>query len=240
MAVVVCGEHPYAEFEGDVRNLDFTGCAARCDLSLLRRLRVAHLPVVSVFLSGRPLWVNPEIDASSAFVAAWLPGTAGEGVADALLRAPSGRVRFDFHGTLPFAWPRTALQFGLDTPEEPLFPVGYGLRDASDGNLAHLATRGGAPRAPRISARTFFAAGHSGAGWHWSVSGGAAARILTCGIGFFPTAPYGSLKRRTLPNILAATGAADPRWRRGAEALVSSSIFCRTPGTQPTPDRAGT
>jgi beta-glucosidase len=183
VAVVVYGERPYAEFEGDVKNLAFGGAAARRDLTLLRRLRAAHIPVVSVFLSGRPLWVNPEIDASTAFVAAWLPGTEGEGVADVLLRAPSGRVRFDFHGTLPFEWPRTPLQFGLDTSGEPLFPVGYGLRDASDGDLAHLTSRSAVPRTPRVSDRTFFAAGHSGAGWHWSVAEGSAARALTRGIG---------------------------------------------------------
>ena len=207
VAVVVYGERPYAEFEGDLKNLAFTGSAARHDLRLLRRLRAAHIPVVSVFLSGRPLWVNPEIDASGAFVAAWLPGTEGAGVADVLLRAPDGRVRFDFHGTLPFEWPRTPLQFGLDTPGKPLFPVGYGLRYASDGNLAHLPTRSAVPRAPRVSARTFFAAGHSGTGWHWSVSAGAPARALAHGIG---GTPEGRVTLR----------AAD--WRRQEDARVLS------------------
>ena len=59
------------------------------------------------------------------------------------------------------------------------------------------------------------------------------------GAGSFPTAPYGSLKRRARPDILAATGAADPRWRPRGEALVPSSIFRRTPGTRPARDRAG-
>ena len=179
VAIVVYGEHPYAEFEGDVHTLAFTGLAAEADLRLLRRLRAAHIPVVSVFLSGRPLWVNPELDASTAFVAAWLPGSAGRGVAQVLFRRPDGRIGFDFRGTLPFAWPRTPLQFGLDTPGRPLFPVGYGLRDASNGDLPQLATHSGLPPVPAVSARTFFTAGHSGAGWHWAVSGsvqGGAAR----------------------------------------------------------------
>ncbi|MDE2337748.1 MAG: exo 1,3/1,4-beta-D-glucan glucohydrolase [Gammaproteobacteria bacterium] len=169
VAIVVYGEHPYAEFEGDVHDLAFSGAAAERDLHLLQRLRAAHIPVVSVFLSGRPLWVNPQLDASTAFVAAWLPGSEGEGVADVLFRKPSGQIRYDFHGTLPFAWPRTPLQFGLDVPGKPLFPLGYGLRDASDGNLPHLSVRSAVALAPAVSARRFFSAGHSGAGWHWAV-----------------------------------------------------------------------
>ena len=170
VAIVVYCEHPYAEFEGDVHNLAFTGHAAESDLRLLRRLRAARIPVVSIFLSGRPLWVNPELNASSAFVAAWLPGSAGGGIAQVLFRRPDGRIRFDFHGTLPFAWPRTPQQYGLDTPGPALFPVGYGLRDASDGTLPQLATDSDLPRGSAVSAREFFAEGHSGAGWHWAVS----------------------------------------------------------------------
>jgi beta-glucosidase len=65
---------------------------------LIRHLRAQGIAVVSVFLSGRPLWVNPEINASNAFVAAWLPGTEGEGVADVLLRDAAGKGPHDFHG----------------------------------------------------------------------------------------------------------------------------------------------
>lgn len=183
VAIVVYGEHPYAEFEGDVHNLAFNSGAAQRDLHLLQRLHAAHIPVVSVFLSGRPLWVNPELDASTAFVAAWLPGSEGEGVADVLFRKPDGQIRYDFRGTLPFAWPRTPMQFGLDVPGKPLFPFGYGLRDASDGNLAHLSTRSALALAPTVSARHFFSAGHSGAGWHWAVLHGGAAQRIPRGIG---------------------------------------------------------
>ncbi|WP_312686985.1 glycoside hydrolase family 3 protein, partial [Brevundimonas nasdae] len=82
VAVVVFGETPYAEFQGDIETLDFL---PEEPLALLRRLKAAGIPTVSVFLSGRPLWVNPEINASDAFVAAWLPGTEGRGVADLLV-----------------------------------------------------------------------------------------------------------------------------------------------------------
>ena len=90
-AIVVFGESPYAEFEGDRENLEFSPGDKR-DLQLLLRLRAAGVPTVAVFLSGRPLWVNPEINASDAFVAAWLPGSEGAGIADVLLRAPGKPV----------------------------------------------------------------------------------------------------------------------------------------------------
>ena len=79
VAIVVFGENPYAEFVGDRRSVEYSP-ADDSDLQLLRRLRAQGIPVVSVFLSGRPLWVNPEINASDAFVAAFLPGSEGGGV----------------------------------------------------------------------------------------------------------------------------------------------------------------
>ncbi len=185
VAIVVYGEHPYAEFEGDVPNLEFSP-ANDAPLKLLRRLRAAHIPVVSVFLSGRPLWVNPELNASTAFVAAWLPGSEGEGVADVLFRAPNGAIRYDFHGTLPFAWPRTPLQFGLDSPGTPLFPVGYGLTDARNGALARLSERTGLPPMPSVDPNLYFTAGKPGPGWHWAVAEDAAAQPLARGIGHTP------------------------------------------------------
>jgi beta-glucosidase len=89
-AIVVFGEGPYAEFEGDRENLEFSPHDARV-LEVLRRLHAEGVPTVAVFLSGRPLWVNREINASDAFVAAWLPGSEGEGVADVLFRSRSGQ-----------------------------------------------------------------------------------------------------------------------------------------------------
>src|SRR5581483_7969717 len=117
-------EDPYAEFQGDVATLEYKP-GNKSDLELLKRLRAERIPVVSVFLSGRPLWVNPELNASNAFVAAWLPGSEGGGVADVLFREPDGAIRYDFRGKLSFSWPRTPLQFGADGSGPPLFPVGY-------------------------------------------------------------------------------------------------------------------
>jgi beta-glucosidase len=182
VAIVVYGEKPYAEFQGDVPNLEFSP-GDDADLALLRRLHAAGIPVISVFISGRPLWVNPELNASNAFVAAWLPGSEGGGIADVLFRKPGGAIRYDFRGRLSFSWPRTPLQFGADTPGQPLFARGYGLRDASNGDLAQLPETSGLPSAALVDNRTFFASGNTGSGWHWAVADDAGASPVPRGIG---------------------------------------------------------
>jgi len=128
-AIVVFGETPYAEFNGDLRTLEYQP-GDKKDLALLKRLRAAGVPVVSVFLSGRPLWVNPELNASDAFVAAWLPGSEGGGVADVIIGDAEGHPRHDFQGKLSFSWPKSAAQTRLnfgETPYDPLFAYGFGL-----------------------------------------------------------------------------------------------------------------
>ncbi|RPF71038.1 glycoside hydrolase family 3 protein [Aurantiacibacter spongiae] len=102
VAIVVFGEDPYAEFEGDRPDNLMEGTDG---LALLTRYREAGIPTVAVLLSGRPLWMNREIAMADAFVAAWLPGSEGAGVADVLIGDAEGRARTDFSGRLPFAWP---------------------------------------------------------------------------------------------------------------------------------------
>lgn len=141
VAVVVFGEDPYAEFQGDIPNLLFkTGKSG--DLELIRRLKADGIPVVAVFLSGRPLWMNRELNAADAFVAAWLPGSEGAGIADVLLRKPDGGVQFDFHGKLSFSWPRRADQYANNAGQagyDPLFPLGFGLTYADKPRWTPLA-----------------------------------------------------------------------------------------------------
>lgn len=140
VAIVVFGEQPYAEMRGDIRTLEFEA-GDKQSLALLRTLKRAGIPVVSVFLSGRPLWVNPELNQSDAFVAAWLPGTEGTGVADVLIGDHAGKPRRDFTGKLSFSWPKTAGQFTLNQgsdPYDPLFPLGYGLTYAQPGKVPAL------------------------------------------------------------------------------------------------------
>ena len=131
VAVVVFGETPYAEFQGDVADLDFH---PEEPLQVLKRLRAAGIPTVALFLSGRPLYVNPEINAANAFVAAWLPGSEGGGVADILVADRAGAPRADFRGTLSFSWPRSPDQPPQNAGApgyDPQFSLGYGLTYAS-------------------------------------------------------------------------------------------------------------
>ncbi|MBJ7501084.1 MAG: exo 1,3/1,4-beta-D-glucan glucohydrolase [Sphingopyxis sp.] len=121
-AIVVFGEDPYAEFQGDRADLYFDD--TRGNLDVMKRLKAAGIPVVAIFLSGRPLWVNRHINAADAFVAAWLPGSEGGGVADVLF----GKA--DFKGKLPFSWPADAKGAPLnvgDPDYKPLYPFGFGL-----------------------------------------------------------------------------------------------------------------
>ncbi|MCA0392709.1 MAG: exo 1,3/1,4-beta-D-glucan glucohydrolase [Proteobacteria bacterium] len=140
VAVVVFGENPYAEFQGDLANLMFAGGKSG-DLELMQKLKADGIPVVAVFLSGRPLWLNREINAADAFVAAWLPGSEGGGIADVLLRGADGKVQHDFKGKLSYSWPRRADQFANNHGQpgyDPLFAFGYGLTYADNGDLAPL------------------------------------------------------------------------------------------------------
>ena len=149
VAIVVFGENPYAEWEGDRKTIIYE---SEKDLTLLRRLKDAGVPVVSVFLSGRPLWVNPFLNASDAFVAAWLPGSEGEGIVDVLFGAA------DFRGKLSFSWPKLASQVTLnrgDAGYDPLFPFGFGLTYKDRVELPDLPIDTGGVRAETV----FFSAG---------------------------------------------------------------------------------
>ena len=181
VAIVVFGEAPYAEFQGDRETLEFSP-GNKTDLALLRRFRDQGIPTVSVFLSGRPLWVNPEINASDAFVAAWLPGSEGEGIADVLFRRADGGVSFDFTGRLGFSWPDTAMPVRFDAAGRvsgAAFALGYGLdyRSRDSGRVL--------PEEARIDARfrapkgSLFHAGHPTAPWSLFVADGDAEVHVT-------------------------------------------------------------
>jgi beta-glucosidase len=184
VAIVVFGENPYAEFQGDIGSVEY-GPADRSDLELLRRLHGQHIPVVAIFLSGRPLWVNPHINASDAFVAAWLPGTEGGGIADVIFKAPDGSVPHDFRGKLSFSWPLTPQQTVVNRGDgvKPLFPYGYGLKYTDKGNLRTLPEGGGSTVSAATDSRMFFVAGKPGPGWSWTVSEDAHATSIPAGVG---------------------------------------------------------
>jgi beta-glucosidase len=126
VAIVIFGEKPYAEGQGDRKDLYYSK-DSKIDLELLKKFKENGIPTISIFITGRPLWVNPELNASDAFVVAWLPGTEGAGVADLLI---SGKVEFDFKGRLSFSWPAHANQTQVNRNDKnyaPLFPYNFGL-----------------------------------------------------------------------------------------------------------------
>ncbi|KZN61715.1 glycoside hydrolase family 3 protein [Pseudoalteromonas luteoviolacea] len=127
VAIVVFGEEPYAEGQGDRPHLAYQ-YGDKQDLQLIKSLKASGISVVSLFISGRPLWVNAELNASDAFVAVWLPGSEGGGIADVLLTDNTGKIQHDFSGALSFSWPNSPTQHVNRFDEElPLFPYGYGL-----------------------------------------------------------------------------------------------------------------
>jgi len=116
--VAVVGEMPYAEYKGDRTNLDLSAD----DAALVAKAKASGAPVTTILISGRPLILGSALTSSDAFIAAWLPGTEGEGIADVLFGdvKPSGK--------LPREWPRNSKQFDAQAMHgRPLFPFGYGL-----------------------------------------------------------------------------------------------------------------
>lgn len=172
VAIVVFGEKPYAEMRGDIHTLEFQP-GEKDALALLKRLKAAGIPTVSVFLSGRPMWVNPEINQSDAFVAAWFPGSEGAGIADVLI---GGKT--DFHGRLSFAWPINATQFTLaNGKDKPLFPLNYGLTYAAPAHVGALGEVAGID-ASQFNTDTYFARGRVPAPFRLSLAQGVTDRAV--------------------------------------------------------------
>jgi beta-glucosidase len=150
-AIVAIGEDSYAEMRGTLRpwrSLEYSRLKKSYvdDLRILRELRGLGIPVVTIFLGGRPLYVTEEINLSDAFVAAWLPGSDAAGIADLLFAGEDGRPAHDFAGRLSVSWPRTKHSAAINRtprhmpafaiPKEeqdpsglhaPLFAYGHGL-----------------------------------------------------------------------------------------------------------------
>ena len=117
VGIVVLSEEPYAEGEGDRGDLHLLDA----DVALLKRVRSRSKKLVVILISGRPMIVTEQLSLVDALVAAWLPGTEGDGVAQVLFGA------YPFTGTLPHAWPRSMDQVPRKEGDDPLFPFGYGL-----------------------------------------------------------------------------------------------------------------
>jgi len=157
LAIVVIGEDPYAEMMGDIKDsqtLEYATIKSHyaADLANIKELNDLGYKIVTVFYSGRPLYVNEEISLSDAFVAAWLPGTEAGGITDVLFNENNK----DFTGVLSYSWPKmkcsttinrhapnlTPYEYqdaeqdiSADAEHEPLFPYGYGLSYAKASEI---------------------------------------------------------------------------------------------------------
>jgi beta-glucosidase len=123
VAIVVIGEQPYAEMKGDRADLSLDPE----DIAAVRNAKAAGVPVVVVLFSGRPLILEPILDRLDALVAAWLPGTEGDGIADVLFG------KYNPTGKLSVTWPKSMAQMPINVgpngekPEGALFDYGFGL-----------------------------------------------------------------------------------------------------------------
>jgi beta-glucosidase len=221
VAVVVYGEDPYAEFQGDREHVDFEPTAP---LNALKKLKAAGVPTVSVFLSGRPMWVNPELNQSDAFVAAWLPGTAGDGVADVLVSTKSGKAIRDFKGKLTFSWPKSAqdVELNVGSPNyDPLFAYGYGLSYAKPGKVAALPEDASLAGPEKQDISKLMKAGVAQKPWTFAVFDSAGRKNLTSSFGASTTGAV---------NVLAADDKAQEDMRlikftgTGSASLLTESI----------------
>lgn len=120
VAIVVVGETPYAEGNGDNPNPQLS----TSDLNVIANIQRMKIPYIVLLISGRPIILNNVITDANAFVACWLPGTEALGITDVLFGD------YDFTGKLSHTWPVSVSQEPInwgDTPYQPLFEYGYGL-----------------------------------------------------------------------------------------------------------------
>jgi beta-glucosidase len=120
VAVVVIGEYPYAEGNGDRTDLSLT----REDISAVKSLYDQGIKVVTILISGRPMIIDDIWHYSDAVIAAWLPGTEGDGITDILFGD------YEPVGKLSYTWPKSMDQIPInfgDADYDPLFPLGYGI-----------------------------------------------------------------------------------------------------------------
>jgi len=186
VVIAVYGEDPYAEFQGDRENLAFIPNGF--DTNKLSTYKENGIPIVSVFLSGRPMWANTEINNSDSFVAAWLPGSEGGGVSDMLFKTDPS---FDFTGRLSFTWPASALV--SKNNNQALFEIGYGLSFTSINQIDFLSENSGLENSEIASTGEYFNKGDVVAPWDiWLISGKLEKQIAS-----FPSSVGGLIISKT-------------------------------------------
>ena len=186
VVIAVYGEDPYAEFQGDRENLAFTPNGF--DTNKLSTYKENGIPIVSVFLSGRPMWANTEINNSDSFIAAWLPGSEGGGVSDMLFKTDPS---FDFTGRLSFTWPASAVV--SKNNNQALFEIGYGLSYTSTDQIDFLSENSGLENSEIASTGEYFNKGDVVAPWNiWLISGELEKQIAS-----FPSSVGGLIISKT-------------------------------------------
>ena len=199
LAVVVFGEEPYAEGQGDIHLLTYRDGQTK-DLELIQSIKKQGIPVVSIFLTGRPLWMNAEINSSDAFVVAWLPGSEGSGIADVLVADADNKIRYDFTGRLSYDWPNKEVNT-LDANlavDDLLLNLGQGLSYGEAPILAELLNENSSTQS-NVEANIIFSGSNrdpwrayvgDSSDWHKIVSGQSMAT------------PYGALTVTTVDGIV--------------------------------------
>ena len=186
VVIAVYGEDPYAEFQGDRENLAFIPNGF--DTKKLSTYKENGIPIVSVFLSGRPMWANTEINNSDSFVAAWLPGSEGGGISDMLFKTDPS---FDFTGRLSFTWPASAVV--SKNNNQALFKIGYGLSYTSTDQIDYLSENSGLENSEIASTGEYFNKGDVVAPWDiWLISGELEKQIAS-----FPSSVGGLIISKT-------------------------------------------
>ena len=186
VVIAVYGEDPYAEFQGDRENLAFIPNGF--DTNKLSTYKENGIPIVSVFLSGRPMWANTEINNSDSFIAAWLPGSEGGGVSDMLFKTDRS---YDFSGRLSFTWPASAVV--SKNNNQALFKIGYGLTYNSIDQIDFLSENSGLENSDIASTGEYFNKGDVVAPWDiWLISGKLEKQIAS-----FPSSVGGLIISKT-------------------------------------------
>ena len=120
LVVLIVAEDPYAEMNGD----RLSPSIEQADKIAISKIKQSGVATVTVIISGRPLIIEDEIDDWDGIIAAWLPGTEGQGIVDVLFGD------YNPTGKLSYSWPKTVADIPInyqDIPYDPLFPFGFGL-----------------------------------------------------------------------------------------------------------------
>jgi len=122
IAIVVIGENPYAEGAGDRSSL----LIEDNQLNLIKSIKEKGIPVITLLVSGRPMIIGEVLPYTDAFMACWLPGTEGDGIAEILFGDYNPSAK------LTHSWPREMNQIPInfgDDNYEPLYAYKYGLQE---------------------------------------------------------------------------------------------------------------